>query len=356
MKVRVNLMVIKKSSIQIAWPFLLLLVLASNFSLYRSSFGINMLPENTNGVVIGSLIDLTIVAPVLFLAWKRKLSWKNLIILMGGGLILARFLIPIEYLAPYKALTWFGFGIEGVAVLLELLLFVTLFIYLPKIIRTVKKSQLPLLFSFSNAVEENVKKHPIIQVVCSEMLMFYYAFGIWRKKPQHRNNTFTLEKKSSYIAFQVMMIHCIVIETIGIHWWLHDKSVILSLILLVLNIYTVILLLGDIQAVRFNPLQMERDCLYVSLGLMKRMKIKWDEIAEIIEEREILEQKLSKNTIDFVARDFEKIYPTVILKLKQPVKATLLMGMEKEYEQVAIRVDDAERFREALREMVENSN
>jgi len=343
-------MVIKKSSIHIVWPFLLLLVLASNFTLYRSSFGINMLPENTKGVVIGSLIDLTIVAPVLFLAWKRKLSWKNLIILMGGGLILARFLIPMEYLAPFKALTWVGFGIEGAVVLLELLLFVTLFVYLPKIIRTVKKSQLPLLFSFSNAVEEKVRKHPIIQVVCSEMLMFYYAFGIWRNKPQHRNNMFTLEKNSSYIAFQVMMIHGIVIETIGIHWWLHEKSFILALILLVLNIYTVILLLGDIQAVRFNPLQVEHDRMYVSLGLMKRMEIRWEDIAEVIEEREKLEQKLSKDTIEFIARDFEKIYPTVILKLKQPVKATLLMGLKKEYEQVAIRVDNAERFKEVLKE------
>lgn len=346
-------MVLKKSSIQIAWPFLLLLVLASNFTLYRSSFGISLLPENTNGIVIGSLIDLTIVAPVLFLIWKRKLSWRYLIVLMGSGLILARLIIPMEYLAPYKALTWVGFGIEGVAVLLELLLFVTLFIYLPKILRTVKKSQLPLLFSFSNAVEEKVKKHPIIRVVCSEMLMFYYAFGIWRKKPQHRNNTFTLDKNSSYIAFQVMMIHCIVIETIGIHWWLHEKSLILSVILLVLNIYTVILLLGDIQAVRFNPLQVEHDRMYVSLGLMKRMEIRWEDIAEVIEEREKLEQKLSKNAIEFAARDFEKIYPTVILKLKQPVKATLLMGIKKEYEQVAIRVDDAERFKEVLKEKVE---
>ncbi len=94
-------MILKKGSIHFIWPFLLLLVLASNFTLYRSSFGISLLSENTNGIVIGSLIDLTIVAPILFLVWKRKLNWKHLIILMGGGLIVARFLIPMEYLAPF---------------------------------------------------------------------------------------------------------------------------------------------------------------------------------------------------------------------------------------------------------------
>ncbi len=188
------------------------------------------------------------------------------------------------------------------------------------------------------------------------MLMFYYAFGAWRKRPQHKENMFTLDKNSSLIAFQIMLIHGIVIETIGIHWWLHDKSLILSVILLIINIYSVILILGDIQAVRHNPLQVEDDRMYISLGLMKRMEIQWDDIAEVIEEREKLEQKLSKNTIDFVARDFEKIYPTVLLKLKQPVKATLLMGIKKEYEQVAIKVDEAERFKAILKEKVSKCN
>lgn len=290
-------MVLKRNTLQIVWPFLLLLVLASNFTLYRSSFGISLLPENTNGIVVGSLIDLTIVAPTLFLVWKRKLNWKHFIILMGGGLIFARILIPMKYLEPFKALTWVGFGIEGILVLLELLLIVTLFKFLPKIIHNVRESSLPLLFSFARAVEEKVKEHPIIQIICSEMLMFYYAFGMWKKKPQQKENTFTLDKNSSLIAFQVMLIHAIVIETVGIHWWLHDKSVILSVILLILNIYTVILLLGDIQAVRFNPLQVEHDRMYVSLGLMKRMEIRWDEIEEVIVEQEKLEQKLSKDTI-----------------------------------------------------------
>ena len=345
-------MILRKDSTHMIWLILLLLVLTSNFVLYRSSFGVSLLPDNTNGVVLGSIIDLTIVAPVLFLAWKRKLSWKPLIVMMAGGLIAARFMIPVEYLAPFKTITWAGFVIEGALVLLELLLLVTFFKYLPEIIRTVKNSPLPLLFSFSRAVDEKVKKHPIIQVICSEMLMVYYALGMWRKRPQYEANTFTLHKKSSLIAFQVMMIHAIMIETIGIHWWLHEKSLILSIILLVINIYSVILFLGDIQAVRFNPPQMEHDRMYVSLGLMKRMEIRWDDIEEVIEDRDRLEQKLSKNTIDFIARDFEEVYPNIMLKLKRPVEATLLMGVKKEYEQVAIRVDDLEGFKEALRQRV----
>ncbi|MGG3890620.1 beta-carotene 15,15'-monooxygenase [Metabacillus fastidiosus] len=345
-------MILKKQSVNIVWVFLLILVLASNITLYRSSFGINMLPENPNTVVIGTIIDLTIVAPILYLAWQRKRNWKSIITLIAGGLIAVRFIIPMEYLAPFEAITWAGFLIEGALLLLEILLLVTLFKYLPQIIGTVETSSLPLLFSFSQAVEEKVKKHPIIHVLCSEMLMFYYIFCTWKKKPQYRGNTFTLHRKSSLIAFQMMMIHAIVIETIGIHWWLHDKSFVLSIILLIINIYSVLFFLGDIQAVRLNPLQIESDRMYVSLGLMKRMEIRWDDIEEIIEDSEILERKLSKNTIDFIARDFETVNPTVILKFKYPIDATMPMGMKKKYEQAAIRVDEPEKFKEMLKQVM----
>lgn len=350
----VNNLIFSKHTVRFIWPFLLLLVLLSNFSLYHTAVGTSLLPTNTNPVVLGSLIDLTIVAPILFLVWQRKKSWKLLLTLLAGGLIIARFMIPMQYLSPFKALTLMGFVVEAAFIFLELVLLLTLFKYLPEIIRNVKKSSLPLVFSFSNAVDKKVRKQPIIHVICSEILIFYYAFFLWKKKPVYQENTFTIHQKSSLIAFQVMMIHAIVFETIGIHWWLHDQTMILSLLLLVLNIYSVVFFLGDLQAIRFNPLQVENDRIYISQGLMKRIEIKWTEIDVVIEDRAILEKKRAKNTIEFIARDFEKTYPAVIIKLKQPKEATLLMGMKKNYEQVAIRVDDAERFKQLLKKKLQN--
>lgn len=341
-------MVFNMNSRHMIWPILFLLVLAANFTLYRTSIGISTLPTNTNPVVIGSLIDLTIVAPVLLLIWQRKLRWKYVLTWMAGGLIAARFIIPMQYLAPFKTFTLMGFVVEAAFVLLEILLLLTLFTYLPKIIRSVRTSPLPHLFSFSNAVDQKLIKRPIIQAICSDILTLYYAFCLWRREPTHKGNTFTLHQKSSLIAFHMMIIHAIAVETIVIHWWLHDKSLILSLLLLVLNIYSIVLFLGNIQAIRFNPLQIENDRMYVSLGLMKRMEIRWEDIEGIIEDRAILEKKLTKHTIDFVARDFEDVFPDVIIKLKQPQQATLLMGFTKSYEQVAIRVDDPKTFKEIL--------
>ena len=120
--------------------------------------------------------------------------------------------------------------------------------------------------AFVTLVEKQIGRHPLIKIISAETVMFYYAFASWKKRPIEAENRFSLHTKKSFIAFYIMMIHAIVIETIGIHWWLHDKSLILSIVLLILNIYSVIFFIGDIQAVRFNPLVVDEKQIRVRLG------------------------------------------------------------------------------------------
>ncbi|MDE3840983.1 beta-carotene 15,15'-monooxygenase (plasmid) [Bacillus methanolicus] len=335
--------------------FLLVLVLGSNFLLYRSPISLMVLPEETKWVILGSLIDLAIVSPLLVLAIYRKknFSVKRFIIWMAGGLVLARFLIPAKYFEQFVAISYIGFAIEGLLVLFELTLLFMLVRYMPAIIQQVRMSDESLLFSFPNAVEEKVRKHPIVQIIASELLMFYYAFSSWKKSSPIGDKYFTLHKNSSLVAFQIMMIHAIIIETIGIHWWLHDQSMLLSILLLILNVYSILFFLGDIQAVRLNPLKMTDNYLYLSLGLAKKMVLSLDNIASITIDQELLEKKIDKKTtIEFIARDFETVHPHMILELKNPCRATLFLGIEKTYMRVALRMDNPTKFYEALKERI----
>ena len=337
---------------QNVWLAFLLVVLASNYTLYNTGFGLSVIQGESPGVVVGSLIDLVVVMPVLFMLYKRKFSVKQAILLAAAGCIAARFIIPMEYLKPFVAVTWVGFAVEGLVVLLEVLLIVTLVRYLPKILADVRASALPDLFSFANAVEQHAPKHPIIQIICAEFLMFYYALASWKRKAKPG---FTLHKNSSNIAFQIMIIHAIIIETLGIHWWLHEKSMVLSIILLVLNVYSVVFFVADMQAIRLNPVYVTHDKFYVSLGLMKRAEIRFADIDEIIEDKEIVEGKLSKDTIDFVARDFGDAYPQFILTMKEPIEVTFMMGIKKPYKKVAIKADQVQEFRHMLVQGMENN-
>lgn len=337
------------------WLAMIVLVFSLNMMLYHTTFGVSIIPENSNGVIIGSIIDLAIVSPILFIVWIRKWSWKYIIGAIAAGLILTRFLIPSHYLQPFEAITWIGFVAEGVLILIELSILISLFVYIPKIIQLVKQSTLPVLFSFHQAVERKVNNAPIIHIICSEMIMFYYAFTSWRKQPKLTHSTFTLHQNSSFIALRIMLIHAIVIESIGIHWWLHNTSPIVAIVLLILNIYGVILLLGDIQAVRLNPTLVTDEKLYVSLGLMKRMELEWSNVERIIHHTVELDEKITKETIDFIAHDLEKVTPTVILELRKPTQAVLIMGFKKQYSRVAIRVDEPERFVKVIRDKIETA-
>lgn len=334
------------------WLSLLVLVLCSNFLIYRSPLSIMVLPEEMGLVILGTLIDLAIVVPLLMaVIYKKNFSVKRFIIWMAGGLILARFIIPAKYFEPFAAISYIGIAIEGLLVLSELALLFMFLRYLPAIIRQVRMSDDSLLFSFPTAVEEKVRKHPIVHIVASEFLMFYYAFMSWKKRPPKGEKYFTLHKNSSIVAFQIMIIHAIIIETIGIHWWLHDQSKLLSILLLILNIYSIIFFLGDLQAVRLNPLKMTDNYLYLSLGLAKKMVLSLDDIESITIDQKQLEKKIDKKTtIEFIARDFETVHPNMILELKNPCRATLFLGFQKTYSKVALRLDHPDTFYKMLKE------
>lgn len=337
----------------IKWVLLLVMVLASNLILYRSPITHLVIPEETKWLILGSIIDLAIISPLLVMAIdrKKKFNLKRLIILMAGGLVSARFLIPAEYFEPFKAVSYAGFAVEGSLLLLEMALFFLLVRYMPAIIKQARSSEESLLFSFPTAVEGKLHNYPIVKAVAAEFLMFYYAFMSWKKSPAKGNGFFTLHKNSSLAAMQIMLIHAVVIETIGVHWLLHEMSAILSIIMLILNVYTVIFFIGDIQAVRLNPLKMTDQSLYISLGLAKKMVLPIDNIESITIDPELLGAKLDrKTTIDFIAKDFDTVTPHMILELKRPSRATYLFGMEKTYTRVALRLDSPAEFLEALKE------
>lgn len=334
------------------WLAFLLVVLASNYMLYHTNFGVSLIQKEAQGVVVGSLIDFVIVMPVLCMLYKRKFTVKQAIVLAATGCIMARFIIPMEHLKPFVAVTWAGFAIEGVLLLLEVVLIVTFVWYMPNILKDVRASAVPDLFSFAKSVEVRVPKQPLIQMICAECLMFYYACATWKRKAK---TGLTLHQNSSIIAFQIMMIHAIVIETLGIHWWLHDKSMLVSIILLLLNIYSVVFFMADMQAIRLNPVHVTHDRFYMSLGLMKRVVIRFEEIEEIIEDQEMLEGKLPKDTIDFVARDFGEAYPQFLLTMKEPVEVTFMLGVKKYYKKIAIKADQVQEFRTMLVQGMENN-
>lgn len=325
---------------------LLLLVLLSNFLIYR--LPVIPGPSEAKGVVLGSILDLAVVAPLLILALTRHKGFaaKRVVTWVVLGLFASRFIVPAAYFEPFAFIPYAALGLELLILLAEIWLIVLLVRHLPSILRQMKSTDTSGLFTFPALVKERVSDYPIIRILAAEFLMFYYAFASWKQKPRAGASSFTMHRNTSFLAFYVMLIHAIVIETLGIHWWLHEKSMVLSLVLLVLNIYSVLYFVADIQVVRLNPMEIREDRLQISLGLGKRMEIPFEAIQRIDWGEQAASCNLKeKEVIDFIARDFEEPLPQAVIHFNRPLHATLFLGREKSYRAAAIRVDDLPRFR-----------
>lgn len=329
----------------------LLLVLISNLLLYRLPAPFLPTPHEAKGVVFGSLMDLMIIAPllILYITRSKRMTFKRLLTWIVLGVVAARLIIPLDYFTPFRWVPYVAIGVESIFVLMEIGLLILLITYFPRIIQEVKRRRESPLFSFPMIVEETIRKHPFLRLISAECVMFYYAFATWKQKPQLDDKTFTLHHNTSLVAFYVMLIHAIVIETLGIHWWLHEKSMILSLVLLIVNVYSLIYFLGDLQVIRLNPLVVKEEEIQVSLGLGKRMTIPFQEIDRIVWDEEASTFNLKdKQLIDFMARDFEGVTPQCVIIFKRPLRAIRFLGFEKEYQRAAFRVDDLKPFRALL--------
>lgn len=315
-----------------------LLVVLSNFLLYQPFIQQKVTGPLQAHVVWGSLLDLVIVLPLLLFA-TFQMGWKHVLAASVLGLFGARLLVPEEFHALLTPLLVAGIAFEGLFLVAELLLIGWLVLKIPKIRHRMRQTTLSPVYSAVPAVVVETKDHILLRLFTMEWLVFYYGLFSYKQKAPSHKGTFTLHKSSSAIALHIMVIHALVIETVAIHWFLHSYSPVLSIILLILNIYGLIYILADIQITRLAPLEVKGDQLAVSQGLMKSVVIPIQDIQEV---RSFAKSDQVDETI--VYKDFEEREPNVVLIFNKPVAMNLAFGRRKDVLSLAIAVDEPHGF------------
>lgn len=329
-------MTIELKRIKSIWLIFLVLIIGTNFAIYNTYlFTLIDIPKKPE-VVIGTLLDLFIVVPLLICLIIKKFSLKVIVFTIATVSIFATLTIPQSLLHPYKVITNAGIFIEIAIITFELVMIIVFLTALPKYLKVIRNDSQPRLFAFYNTVKKKTK-NPIIHIFASELILVYYALFSWTKKP---TQGISMYKNSSYVAFQVMMIHAIILESIGLHWWLHSKVPVISIILLLINVYGVFFILADLQAMRLNPIQFTEKGMYISFGLIKRAYIQYKDIEDVITKKELLEVKKRKGCVEFICRDFEEVFPQVLIKMKSTQKVDFMYGIKKNYKFVSIKCDD----------------
>ncbi|GAA0324265.1 hypothetical protein GCM10008967_13510 [Bacillus carboniphilus] len=180
-----------------------------------------------------------------------------------------------------------------------------------------------------------------------EQSLLYYALCKWRTKPNNElENSYTLHRKTSTIALNIMVIHAIALETVGLHYLIHKFSPSISWIALLLNVYTVIFLIAQIQAIRLKPIIINEESVLFQVGLTKSIRVPYSNIRSFkpYDGPEKIPNKEKTHLFEAMVIDFTPEKPQFDLLLQEPIPAVFLYGIKKPIERIVIRVDEPQEF------------
>ncbi|MDM5317822.1 hypothetical protein QUF49_17560 [Fictibacillus sp. b24] len=345
----------------IRWvPFLVLsfLVIGSNVILYQTSY-FQPVPD---AIVIGSIIDFLLVIPLLtyYFIIRKRYSWKLTLLVALISYGFASYIIPDFLLDNFSAVPKALLLLEAGFISIELYLLIVVSKKFPKVKKTYMEqpAEIPFLIKIRQAVSVHFVQSRLIEAVVSEVTMLYYALFSWRIAPMTGTYTFTYHKNTSYVALQLMLIHALIIESIGLHYFFSQINHTVSLILLFLNIYSILFLIAQMQAVKKVPLIVSDQSVIMNIGFMKGLELPFSVIQELRTYEGPDEIPASEKKYTFEARvsDFIPEKPVIELLLKETVKADIIYGFKKNVTRVVIKVDDSVELMRLIEKRMNSKN
>ncbi|WP_419394045.1 hypothetical protein [Cytobacillus praedii] len=331
-------------------------ILTANFILYK----IPILEPVPSGAVIGSILDFMIVIPLLtyFFIIRKRFSLKYMGVVIIAAYGAAYFIIPNEHFSQYSFLPYIVFLSEGLLILVELFIIYKVISKLPRLIRNYRSiSNQDSLFQFHvrKTLQIHLPNNRLVAVFLTELSMFYYSLFTWRRKANIQNGySYTYHKKSSVNAVYIMLIHATVIESIGLHYFLHQWNEMASYILLFINLYAILYFLAEIHAIRLTPFVLTTDRLLLQTGFSKSMDLPLAKIKEIkyYDGPEKLNKREMNNLFDARVIDFFQEKPQFEINLKEPQVVNFNYGIKKEVKRIILNVDNPEVFYQAVQKSI----
>jgi hypothetical protein len=325
-------------------PFLALclLVIGSNMILYMIPF----FKPVPNLVVAGSMFDFLLVIPLLvyYFIIRKRYSWKLTVLTAIASYGLATLIIPDSLLDNVSMIPKALLLLEAGFVSIELYLLIIVIRKFPKVKASYRKLpvELPFLIKIKQAFYSHFSESRMLDAVVSEITMLYYALFSWRKPALKSGEVFTFHKKTSFVALNLMLIHALIIESVGLHYFFSKIDHTLSLVLLFINVYSVLFLFGQMQAVKKIPLITTEDSIIMNIGFFKGMSLPYTAIKEIrrYEGPDTISASEKKYTFEALVSDFIPEKPSIEILLKEPVVTDLIYGFKKKVTRVVIKVDE----------------
>ena len=296
--------------------------------------------RHPDAVSAGLLIDLLIVVPLAyyFLAVRRA-GWP------------ARTLIPL-----------FLFSLTGAALVLpdqrEMLKRASEILSVPAEIglvawiavrtrRSLRSTSGPghddMLDRLRKVAREILPLRRAAEAIGFEMAVVYYSLFAWRRRPaplDPATRVFTYHRTNSYGDLGFALLIVIIAEAIPVHLLVTRWSPRGAWLLTALAAYGMLWFLADYRATRLRPILLDDDTLCLRTGLRWTIHIPRAHILAL--------HKKAPKTEPFVRATLPGTTPLWI-ELSEPVTAQGPYGKEKQARWIAVAVDEAQAFREAMR-------
>lgn len=195
----------------------------------------------------------------------------------------------------------------------------------------------------------NLSAVPVVSsLVAAELSVLYYGLFSWGSKPHvpAGARTFSIHERVGQAAlFRVAPIICL-LEIAPVHVVLRHWSPALAWAATAISLYCVIWLVGLARAFRLRPVLVGADYLHLRYGLLFQLRVPKGLIA-------CVRAAKAEDKRFAVPRKSE---PSVCIELAHAIQAEGPFGIRKQISVVALTPDDEPAFRQALVELMSESN
>ncbi|MBN9656170.1 hypothetical protein J0K78_17975 [Halobacillus sp. GSS1] len=310
-------------------------------------------------IVWATVFDIMIVLPVvLFLFVLRRKPTLSLLAplwLLGAGFI--HWVVPAYAKEHLQYMNVSIILVEAGFILLELFLLV---VFIKKLNIWKQHFQASIhtyphvLSRIHTATQQTFGGFPklerLIGVIATDAAVIRYAFFPHLDHKPAGAQTFSYHKNSEYFGVFLMLVHAMLIEIIAVHVMLMQYSHTIAWIATVLDLYALVFLIADYQAIRKNPLVIQRNHLHIQKGLRFHMTVPLEKVSAVRwYEGETM--PVERHSFSLMLAGLEKMPPQLEIRLSEEVEGYRLFGFKCKVTKIFLSVDEPERLIQTLNEV-----
>ncbi|SFE21001.1 hypothetical protein SAMN04487969_101660 [Paenibacillus algorifonticola] len=299
-----------------------------------------------------SIVTVIVLIPLLFYflcmkSGSRPKEFVYVVFVVSVGLVY--WLTPVEQRGFLQSI------LRWMVPVLEIILVPYLIYRIYTIVKRYKavdrKEQLQPIDIMREALLPVLGNGVVLEIVLSEMSVFYYSLVVWFKKPKMpESGYYTYHKESQVKMTVIVFVILIALEAIGLHFLLSRWNEVLAWILLVLNVYGILYMIALHNSVRYLPITLNEDHLAIRLGFQSSIVIPISSIESIGKAKGLnFGDKVSKDTYLAYMRVDD---PQFEIRLKQQIPMRGSYGIMKNIMVVVVRVDIPHEFSAELERLI----